>query len=280
LSQVEAFDPTAPEGESRAGSAYVSRKDVKIVAVGLVVFSILLWPVFNVLQRRSEKSRCILNMKAVMESVSQYATQNDEKFPVLFDTGPADEPMLQAAGAPNTWASKIKEFMNPRASYVCPSADPKELSRSQDPDKGNVSFGLSYGMFAPLSAYSRSLVDDPDEAVLIGETSNRGALKTFDPHPFKDANGNILPYDGMAIGWDNDNFDGDKRSQFVTRLAFPGSEGANFSKDGESRHDEGTFVLTVTGHLRSVKPPMARVQRRNNDIYGVWPMPVNAKRHQ
>lgn len=275
----ENYDPNAPEGESRAGTAYVTRKDVKIVGVALVLLAICSYPVFRVLQRRSQKSICIQNMKSIMDSINQYAIQNEEKFPPIFDSGPADEPALQASGAPYTWASDLREYMNPRASFVCPSADPTELSRSQDPRTVKGSFPLSYGMFAPLSGFSRSLVDDPDEAVLIAETSNRGALNTYDPIPFKDSGGNPMPYDGMVVGWDTDNFDGSDMSKFVTRLAFPNSNGPKFMKDGEGRHDEGTFILTVTGHLRTVNPTITRVQRRNLMIYGPWPMPLTNKRH-
>ncbi len=279
MSTTDLYDPSAPEAESKSNSAYVSRKDVKIVGIALVVLAGMMFPVFKVLQRRSEKSRCIMNMKGIFDSINQYATLNEDKFPPLYATGGADEPMLQSSGAPYTWASDLAEYMTARASFTCPSADKTEYTWSQNPRSDVKKFSLTYGMFAPLGAFSRSLVDDPNEAILIGETSNRGAMKTFDPLPFKDAEGRLVPYDGMVIGWDNDNFNGDAKSKFVTRLAFPESDGPNFLKTGEGRHDEGSFVLTVTGQLRSVKPDMAAVQRRDGNIYGVWPMPLTAKRH-
>ena len=279
MSDNELYDPSAPEGDSRAGSAYVSRKDVRVVAVALVILGFMMYPVFRVLQRRSEKARCIMNMKGITDAMNQYATLNEDKFPPLYATGGADEPMLQASGAPYTWASDLFEYMGTRATFVCPTAEKEEYSYSQDPHSDAKKFANSYGMFAPLGAMSRSQVDDPNEAVLVAESSNMGALNTLDPIPFKDSSGKVLPYDGMIIGWDNDNFNGDKTSKFVTRLAFPNTKEKNFVKTGDGRHDEGSFVLSVTGQLRSVHPDIARVMRRDGNIYGVWPMPLTAKRH-
>jgi hypothetical protein len=275
-----AYDPLATDEAGPRGTAYVSRKDVKIVGAALVVLGLLMWPIFNVLVRRSEKARCISNMKGIMDSINQYAIQNDDKFPPIFDTGPNDEPTLQSSGAPYTWASDLQDYMNKRVSFRCPSTQLDELSFSQDSHSATGKFPLSYGMFAPMSSFNRSLVEDPDEAVLVGETTNMGAHNTYDPLPFLNSKGDKLPYDGMAIGWDDDNFDGTKKTKYVTRMAFPDSAGAKFVKDGEGRHDEGTFVLTVTGHLRTIKPDAAGVIRRYGSLYGTWPMPLTAKRHQ
>ncbi len=280
MSQEQGYDPQAPEGAAPGHSAYVTRKDVKIVGIFLVILAVLSYPVFKVLVRYSERTRCTFNMKSLFDATSQYAIQNDEKFPPLYDTGPADEPMLQTSGAPYTWASTLKEYTSPRASARCPSALPEELSWTQDPKVAQRSYALSYGMFAPMGAFNRSQVEDPDEAVLIGETSNRGANGTYDPLPFLDAGGKPVPYDGSVIGWNNDNFDGNEKTKYVTRLAFPDTATANFKKEGEGRHDDGTLVLTVSGHIRPVRPDAARVTRRYGNLYGVWPMPINAKRHQ
>jgi hypothetical protein len=280
VSDVTAFDPNAPEGEEKRGSAYVSRKDIKIVAVGLIALGICFYPIFIYLQKRSERSRCIQDLKAISQAINQYAEQNDQKYPPIFYPGPGDGPMTQTSGAPFTWASNLVDFMNPRASFNCPSAQPSEITRSQDPRSENKSFELSYGMFAPLSTFNKSLVDDPNEAVLLAETSNRGALKTYDPMPFKDESGDVLPYDGMAIGWSDNNYDGSPKSKYVTRLAFPGTADKSFTKDGAGRHDEGSFIVTVTGQLRSVHPDFAWVQRRNKEIYGSWPMPLGAQHYK
>jgi hypothetical protein len=278
MSYDAAYDPTAPEGQGPKSSVYVSKKDIKVVAVALVVLGIMMYPIFLILVRRSEKARCINNMKGIFDSINQYAIQNEDKFPPIFDTGLADEPALQTSGAPYTWASDLQEYMNPRNSFRCPSADPKELSRSQDVKSEGASFPLSYGMFTPMSSFNRSLVEDPDEAVLVAETSNMGADNTYDPLPFTDASGKKMPYDSMAVGWDNDNFDGNEKTKFVTRLAFPGTADTKFDKGGEGRHDEGTFVLSVSGHLRTLKPNIARVNRRYGKLYGMWPMPLTSTR--
>ena len=192
MSTSDPYDPQAAEGESPKGSAYVSKKDIKVVAFGMILLGLLLWPVVNVLVRRSEKARCINNLNSVMEAINQYAIQNDDKFPPIFDTGPKDEPMLQASNTPFTWASTLQEYMNKRASFKCPSTLEAELSRSQDSHHEKESFALSYGMFAPMSNFNKSLVENPDEAILIGETSNNGANNTYDPLGFKDGNGNKM----------------------------------------------------------------------------------------
>ncbi|MDR3691936.1 MAG: hypothetical protein P4L46_21325 [Fimbriimonas sp.] len=270
----------AQDGGSPSSSAYISRKDVKIVGIAVAVLAVMMYPIFKVLQRKSESSKCILNLKEINSSINQYATLNEDKFPPLYATGGADEPMLQSSGAPYTWASELFEYMNPRASFACPTATPQENSWSQNPRSDSKKFPVSYGMFAPLGAFNRSLVEDPNEAILIGETSNLGSSNTYDPIPFVDRSGAKLPYDGMVIGWDNDNFDGDLKSQFATRLAFPNSAGGKFGKEGESRHDDGCHFLTVSGQLIVAKPDVAFVEHRNKVIYGRWPMPLTARRHE
>lgn len=279
MKQGEAYDPTAPDTDAPGRSAYVTTKDIRVVAVGLVFLSALLYPVFRVLVRNSERARCTKNMEGIMYSINQYADQNDDRYPPIFDPGSAGEPALQSSGTPYTWASVIQEYMKPSDSFRCPSADTDELTRSQDSQSVAGSFPLSYGMFAPMSSYNRSTVEDPDEAVVFGETSNLGTNKTFDPLPFTDASGQKMKYDGMIIGWNNNNFDGDDKSKFITRMAFPGSAGGVFLKNGEGRHDEGSFVMTVTGHIRNFHPDQARVARRYGKLYGSWPMPIDVKPH-
>ncbi len=276
MSSNDAYDPLAPEDGPPGKSAYVTRKDVRVVGVALIVLAVMSYPVFRYLVRVSERARCTKNMHAIMVAMSAYADQNDDKFPPLFDPGPAGEPALQTSGAPYTWASVIQEYMDPKADFVCPSAEPSELTRSQDSASVAKSFPLSYGMFAPMSTMARSLVEDPDDAVLFAETSNLGATGTYDPQPYFDSKGQRLPYDGMAIGWDNNNFLGNKQTKSVTRLAFPGTSTGVFLKSGPGRHDEGSFEMTVTGHIRNAHPDTALVTRRYGDLYGQWPMPLAA----
>jgi len=271
-----AFDPQAPEGDASVANIYFSKKDIRVLGIGLVVLGIVLYPFYQYGVRQSEKARCSANMKAMMDAMNLYAEAKEDRFPPLYRTGNNGQPGLGNTGKPYTWADDVQPLMNPRYSFQCPSTKPDEFVHNEDPNSSKGELKSSYGMYAPYSAYSRSLIANPDQTAIIAETSNQGAQGSYDPIPLKDDQGNPVP-DGMVIGWDNSNDEPNAATRFVTRLSYGDSASGKFSKDGPSRHDNGIHILTVTGERLTLPPSAARVEHRTAntaDIQGLWATPV------
>jgi len=129
---------------------------------------------------------------------------------------------------------------------ICPTAGDAEVVRNESPESSKKTVNSTYGMYVPYGGILTSLVESPDEVVLIAETSNRGAKDTFNPKPY----GENLP-DGFTIGWSNSNGTPDKSTTSVTRLAFPGSANGP-TKIG--RHGSFLQALTASGRLISLVP--------------------------
>jgi hypothetical protein len=267
-----AYDPSAPEGSEPSRSQYVSKKDVRIVLVGVILLAIAAYPIYKMLERNAQRSVCATNLGAIAKAISQYAEVHDERFPPIMRTGPNLEPDLGTSGYPYTWASDISEIMSPRSSFKCPAAQNEEITTIEGREKIIQS---SYGMYAPYGGYLRTLVPNPDQTVLIAETTNFGALATYDPTPFKTIDGQTVKFDGFVIGWNNTNNDPDDKSDKVTRLAFPETSGGVFRKDGPMRHDGGIHALNCSGAMLGhlLKPTDAIVPIRRGLPGGIWEAP-------
>lgn len=271
------YDPQAPEDDKPGRSAYLSRKEVRTIGIMLLVALTLLLPVYNVLKRRSEKALCSRNLNQISTALNLYLAEHDERFPPLYSTLPGTNKPGPVEGSQwvGTWGGDILSGMGNRATLTCPSAQPEEIVHVADPRQGRKPLPMTYGMYAPYGAYPRSSVDNPDQVVLIAETSNRGARDTFDPLPFPGG-------DAFVIGWDNDNFRPNAATKSVTRLAFPETKGGTFREGGLARHDEGIHALSATGSLMRLKPNQAQVQieRSLGLPGGMWAAPVRSRRNQ
>ena len=256
-----AYDPNAVEGDRSAGGQYITRKDLKIWGIGLVVLGVFSYPVFQYLKGQSERARCGTNLRAVYQAISLYAEQHDYRFPPLARTEPDGvTPSLSDNGRAYTWISDVAPFMNARQSFLCPSATEAERVLNESPISATATIPSAYGMYVPYAGVLTSIVENPDEVVLIADTSNAGATETIDPLPY----GKNLP-DGFAIGWSNSNAMPDKATKSVTRLAFPHSE-AGETKAG--RHGKFIWAVSASGELLQLTPEDAAY---NSGIGGVSP---------
>jgi prepilin-type processing-associated H-X9-DG protein len=206
--------------------------------------------------------------------------QHDDHFPPICMEGPNREPLL-FNGKPFTWASSIQEGMNKRGSFRCPSAHDDEIVTAINPLDNKKDLQMSYGMYTAWSAYPSSMITNPEQAVLISETSNHGSRDTYDPYPYRDREGHIIPIDGFSIGWDvgNNKEDWQKPGMLstempksVSRLAFPGTKTGNFTPKSQSRHTKGIHVLFADGHIESIQPPNAQTNYLDvgGELTGIW----------
>jgi hypothetical protein len=258
-----AYDPTAPE-DGPARSQYVSKKDVRVVAVAIAVLLACGWPIFKMLERRAQSSVCLSNMGAISNAISQYAVLHDDRFPPIMRTGPNNQPDLGDSGHPYCWASDVVALMSPRSSFRCPAADSKELCWVEG-EKQLIP--LTYGMYYPYGAYLRTIIPNPDQTALIAETSNEGSNQTFDPLAYPGG------WDGFVVGWNTSNDMPGATTNIATRLAFPDTATGVFHKTGAARHDKGIHVLNCDGALINVLPTGARISMSRGLPSGLWQSP-------
>ena len=261
-----AYDPNAVEGDKSAGGQYVTKKDIKIWIVGLLVLGLFSFPVFQYLRSQSERARCGTNLRAVYQAISLYAEQHDYRFPPLARTeGDGVTPSLSDTGHPYTWISDVAPFMNARQSFLCPSASEAERVQNESPVSATATIPSAYGMYVPYGGVLTSLVENPDEVILVADTCNGGSSQTRDPVPY----GKGLP-DGYAIGWSNSNTMPNKTTNSVTRLAFPGS--ASGTTDA-GRHGKFIWAMTASGELRQLHPDDASYNLGIGGVNPHWKLP-------
>lgn len=255
-------------------SGHLSRKDLKVLAVGLVVFGAILGLVYYYMLRDAERKICRTNMSAVFKAISLYAIDNDSQLPPTHQMVPGSiEPVVEN-GAAITWVTSVSQYIDPKRDFVCPSASPEEYAMNQgySETKGTYSIPSTYGLYAAMSAVSISLVQNPSDVILLAETSNKGARDTYDPLPFD------APYDGFLVGWDTNNVWPTDETAFVTRLAFYNGSKGPYGKEAIPRHDKGIHMFTVEGSMITAEPPAADVRMNQGVPVGQWATPPSAAR--
>ena len=279
MSENNAFDPSAPEGATAPSSGhYLTRKDAKFIGLATLVLAVGMIPIYLHMREKAFRVTCSKNLGGIMETMILYSTQHDDRFPPAFSENGKGEPDADANGVGYTWISDLYSLKSDRFDFVCPDATPEELTFSASPS-GGAPIPSSYGYYAPYASYSSVLVDNQDVVVILSETSNRGANKTYDPKPFDSK------YDGMIIGWNNSNDFGNGKNvdtRSVTRLAFPKTESGT-SEKGDGRH--GDFIYGISSsRVRLNLSPTDMLTEYNPSKYiltGHWQEPVQpGKRKQ
>jgi len=277
---TDPYDPL--EDEDRRPGGHISRKEVRILLIAVVVLAIVLTPLYQHLMSLRNNHVCEGNLKAIATAIDLYASDNNDRFPPIYQDTDTDYAPQMFKNGPLTWISLCAPLMEARASFLCPSAEETE-NVTNESSQSNAGIISSYGMFGALSAFPRASISSLGQTGLIADSSNDGANATADPIPFLDAKGRKLP-DGFLIGFDNTNFTPAEKSlaiysksKYPTRLAFPESSDGDFRKVGRSRHDLGVHIIMGDLHLKSFPRETAGLRRlgKNNDgeIVGLWAIP-------
>jgi len=271
-----------PEDGSR-GSQYISRKDLKWLIVAAIVLVIIGWPVYRYKKGQADWHTCGSNLNAIYQAMSLYAADHDDRFPpIAREADPNTGTPIVENGKVDTWVTEAFAY-DPRVSiFQCPAA-PSEDTTATDgsiPPKSAkdtfhfVTVPSSYGMYAGYSAAAKSMIERSSQTVFISETANYGSSSSYDPMPFKDLHGKVVPFDGFSIGWDTGNKTPGENTKRITRLAFPGSANGDFSK-AASRHDEGIHAITPDGNTIILHPSDVNVNMRGGSPTGIWQVPAS-----
>ena len=264
------YDPDEPESSKKPGSQYLSRKDLRWILLIVIVVGIAATPVYKGMRDQSEKLVCSTNIKAVYGAMMLYAAQNDDRLPPLYHIGENGAPMIED-GKPLVWASMLVPYMTRRAGFFCPAADDDELMPALGDDgRQRADIELSFGMYLPMGAQPHMLLSNVQTTALIVETSNSGARGTFNPMPFRDLTGRVVPFDGFMVGYDDSNFAFTKETRWVTRLALRDATDGDSLSGATPRHGAGIHVIYVDGHLGKLFGRDARVKNEYPDLVGKW----------
>lgn len=237
----------------------------------MIILALLLSPVYYILRKRSNAYLCKKNFQSMSKSLQLYAEDNDQRMPPAYVTVDDKGTPLVENGAVYSWAYLLDQYMKPGTSFSCPEADPSEnyLDHKYGSDQ---LMPVSYSFYKPYSGIALSDIPNPDEVIIIGESSNHGV---FNPHPITGPDGSKLKSDGFVIGWSNGNDEPDSTVTAVTRLAYPDTENGKFDIKGASRHPDGNHFLTASGRAITLPPSAARVlwDSKAKKIRGRWAIP-------
>jgi hypothetical protein len=268
---TQQYDTDAPEG-AKQSSAYMSRKDIKWIVAILIVLFVVGWPVWYAFMEQRDKQVCATNMRGIYEAMMLYAEQNDSRLPPLYHVGENGAPYL-SDGKPFVWASLLLPYMNQRAKFYCPASEESERMPTIGYDERTderADFDLTYGMYLPMGTIPHLLATNASDTALLLETTNNGALGTYNPVPFRDANGDVVPFDAFMVGFNDSNEMLTPDSKWVTRLAFRDAAKGYESGKAIPRHGLGIHVIFLDGHKGFFKAPNAKVRNIFPDADGPW----------
>ncbi len=272
------YDPQAVEGASPS-QQYVTKKDVKIVLIVLVVLLIIGIPVYFYMLKGVYKSICAKNFKQLGTALNLYMEEHDERYPFAYTTATyeSDEPSAFDNGLTYTWQQDLRPFISDPTVFKCPAASDEENNRSSG--NGTDVDTSSYGMVYAYSGQLAVSVADPKSQIILGETIDRGRKDTVDPLPLKSFDGREMASDGYVIGFDTSNTFPNKQTTAVTRLAFPGSKTTGYTAEADSRHPGGIHFLYCDGHVsKSLDGTIGRITQDVSGL-GPWSVPKKQIRH-
>lgn len=268
------YDPQAVEDRPR-GSQYVSRKDVRVVAIVLLVLALLAWPIYLYLKKGVDRSLCAKNLRKIGLSLPQYAADFDEHLPFAYETAGFGTSAISLHGDyAYTWQWQLSRYIKEPSTFLCPAAQPEENTKTSD---GSTVLLSSYGMLNGYSGLDVSTIANPDARYLISETVRNGFDHTYDPLPLN-VEGRKLEDDGFVVGFSNDQTFPNLQTKAATRLAFPNTANGHFDSSSESRHPGGIHFLYVDGHVRLLDGGAANVIRLGGG-FGPWDVPPPPARY-
>lgn len=266
---TQQYDTDAPEGAPQS-SAYMSKKDLKWIIAILLILLLVGGPTWYAFLEQRNKQVCATNMKGIYEAMMLYAEQNDDRVPPLYEIGANNAPLL-FDGKPHVWASLLLPYMNQRANFYCPASEEVERMPTYGNDgRRRADFELTYGMYLPMGSFPHLLSTNAADTVLLVETTNHGALGTYNPMPFRNEDGDVVPFDAFMVGFNDSNVGLTPESTSVTRLAIKNTAKGYDANNTVPRHGKGIHVFFLDGHKGYFKAPNGKIKNIFPEADGPW----------
>lgn len=272
--------PADDDREDAPKSHLITKKDVKRFLIVLPFIVLILFFLYRYFKKQSDWSNCASNMNAVYKSVSLYANDWDDRFPPLAEADATTGTPTVTNGKVITWVTQVFAY-DPRPEiFQCPASDHSEAVPTEGaihpkgaPKAIHVTVNSTYGMYAGYATASQSLLDRSGQSIFLSETSNMGAMNTYDPFPFKDSAGKVVGYDGYVMGWDNSNVEPNAQSKNVTRMAFRDTADGTFN-NADSRHGNMmVHCIAPDGSLINLHSYQIKMEMQGGQPSGLWRTP-------
>lgn len=267
-------DENASANQEGPSNDYLSKRDVKAIAVAFAVLIAVGIPGYFLMRSQLNVYLCRENMQSISVSMSNYMIDNDDKAPPAFAADPnTGLPALDAQGLPSVWASTLVNIsgFDPKRSFMCPSSSESEAVWVEGANGKKMA--MTYGLYAPIAMHSKSDFADAGSVVMVTETVNGGVDGTFDPHPIRPGGPGGSIMDGYLIGFasgDQMPKEKDISGTQITRLAFPDSSGGISGDSSSNRHSGDIMALFLDGHYGLINGKAAA----SNDL---WHLPMYGK---
>jgi prepilin-type processing-associated H-X9-DG protein len=229
-----------------------------ILAMVMIGFWAVLWPVFKNVREESRQATCLSNMKQLGMAFAQYEADNDNTFP----EGRCPAP-LQAL--PVGWAGQLYPYIKDYQLFHCPT-DPTTsdnstsyqvpVSYAYNANIGNKSLAAGNGTLKVSPAAYKDL-NDPSRTVLLCEVIGVTA-DISGSHGVESASPAVLGNRVVFSGQIDGSAEGLKYASGVfscdhTTTAVIGTHAGDVDGDYKAHHD-GSNVLFCDGHVWWERP--------------------------
>src|ERR1044072_7252554 len=153
----DAYDPNAPE--DRRSNQYISRRDVRIVGIVLIVLAIAAWPIYRALVKGVEETTCRRHLRKIGSALLQYAADYEDRLPYAYEiAGLEGNQVNPHQGLANSWHWAVQPYLNDDELFRCPAADPSSNTRVAIE---GTAMAVSYGMLNAYSGVAMGMIPSP-----------------------------------------------------------------------------------------------------------------------
>ncbi|NUP98833.1 MAG: prepilin-type N-terminal cleavage/methylation domain-containing protein [Armatimonadetes bacterium] len=129
--------------------------ELLVVIAIIAILAAILFPVFAKAREKARQNNCLSNVKQIALACLQYAQDNDERLPMLYDTGTPRNGLIMTT-QPYTKNYQVHD---------CPSSDQK----STPTYLGNRSYGYNPFLITSNNAAGLAQVARPAEVVMLAD---------------------------------------------------------------------------------------------------------------
>ncbi len=233
--------------------------ELLVVIAIIAILAAILFPVFAQARNQARKATCISNLKQLAIAQAMYVQDYDERFAKWDNSGTATDSWNQPNGA-GWWMNEIQPYVKNYGVYACPN-DTRDESQTNGwgyaiitPATNPIKYYVnSYGM----SEWLTSLFDGHNKLSSISYPANTVIMADAEGPLINDWDdcGDAFPYGFTRMWYANYDAWG------------PWGNEQNYQAYKQyARHNEGTVLAYVDGHVSYLQNPRFRIQKNPNGV--------------